>query len=171
MNMTLGEQWAWKPNDKMKSLEQCVATLVRCAGGDGNLLFNVGPMPDGRIEPRQIERLKEIGEWLKRNGESIYGTRGGPWKPNRSLASTRGDHTIYLHLLQTSCGAIELSDIPRKVVDAALLNGEKVEFAQKDGKLRVRVLRRQPIDTIMKLQLDGSAMDLPALEWPHDQRD
>ncbi len=163
--MTLCEQWAWKPDDEMKPLEQCIATLARCAGGDGNLLFNVGPMPDGRIEPRQVERMKEIGEWLKRNGEGIYGTRGGPWKPNRALASTRRDRTIYLHVLHSSSNAIELPDIPRKVVDA-LLNGVKVEFTQQDGKLRLRIPQRQPIDTIVKLQLEGTAMDLPALEIP-----
>ena len=56
---------------------------LRVAGGDGNLLFNVGPMPDGRIEPRQVERLKEMGAWLSKYGESIYGTRGGPFKPGR----------------------------------------------------------------------------------------
>ncbi len=164
--MTLCEQWAWKPDDEMKSLEQCVTTLVRCVGGDGNLLFNVGPMPDGLIERRQVERLKEIGQWLKRNGESIYCTRGGPWKPNRALASTRREQTIYLHVLHTSSEAIELPDIPRKVVDAAVLNGDKLEFAQKDGKLSVRVSQRRPIETIVKVQLDGSAMDLPAQEIP-----
>jgi alpha-L-fucosidase len=164
--MTLCEQWAWKPDDRMKSLEQCIATLVRCAGGDGNLLFNVGPMPDGRIEPRQVERLKEIGQWLKGNGEAIYGTRGGPWKPNRALASTRRERTIYLHVLHSSSNAIELPDIPRKVIDAALLNGDKVELTQQDGKLRLRTPQRQPIDTIVKLQLEGTAMDLTALEIP-----
>ncbi len=166
--MTLGEQWSWKPDDQMKSLQQSVTTLVRCAGGDGNLLFNVGPMPDGRIEPRQIERLKEMGEWLKRNGESIYGTRGGPWKPNRAFASTRREQTIYLHVLHASSDAIELPDVPRKVTGASLLNGDKLEFAQKDGKLRVRLAtsQRQTIETIVKLQLDRSAMDLPAQEIP-----
>jgi len=44
--------------------------------GDGNLLLDVGPMPDGRIEPRQVEVLNQIGAWLARYGESIYGTRG-----------------------------------------------------------------------------------------------
>jgi alpha-L-fucosidase len=170
--ITLCEQWAWKPDDQMKSLEQCITTLVRCAGGDGNLLFNVGPMPDGRIEPRQIERLKGIGEWLKRNGESIYGTRGGPWKPNRALASTRKDSTIYLHILPGSSNQIELPDISRKVNTASLLNGNTLDFAQKDENLRLNVptAQRQPIDTIVKLQLEGSAMELPALEIPLDFR-
>jgi len=78
--MTICRQWAWKPNDEMKSLQQCLHSLVLCAGGDGTLLFNVGPMPDGRIEPRQVERLKEMGAWLARYGDTIYRTRGGPWK-------------------------------------------------------------------------------------------
>ena len=76
--ITIGDQWAWKPNDRIKSLTECLHTLVRVAGGDGNLLFNVGPMPDGRIEARQVERLREMGAWLKQYGESIYATRGGP---------------------------------------------------------------------------------------------
>ena len=62
--MTICQQWAWKPDDEMKSLKECLQTLVARAGGDGNLLFNVGPMPDGRIEPRQVERLTEMGAWL-----------------------------------------------------------------------------------------------------------
>ena len=48
-----------KPNDDMKSLKQCLQTLVTCAGGNGNLLFNVGPTADGVIEARQVERLQE----------------------------------------------------------------------------------------------------------------
>ena len=52
--------------------------LIRCAGGDGNLLLNVGPMPTGEIAPEQAERLRQIGAWLAQYGESIYGTRGGP---------------------------------------------------------------------------------------------
>jgi len=59
--ITICTQWSWKPNDKMKSLKECIQTLLRTAGGDGNLLFNVGPMPTGEIEPRQVERLKEMG--------------------------------------------------------------------------------------------------------------
>ncbi|MFV1994097.1 MAG: alpha-L-fucosidase, partial [Verrucomicrobiales bacterium] len=72
--MTIGEQWAWKPDDQIKSKAECIQSLVRANGANGNLLFNVGPMPDGRIEPRQVERLEQMGAWLKKYGESIYGT-------------------------------------------------------------------------------------------------
>lgn len=163
--MTICRQWAWKPNDDMKSLKQCLQTLVTCAAGDGNLLFNVGPTPDGVIEARQVERLKEMGAWLTKNGESIYGTRGGPWKPTPSVASTRTGSTVYLHLLREDDGVVELPDIARKVKSAALLGGGKVKFKQAGGKLRLELdkVAIDPIDTIIKLELDGSAMDIPAI--------
>jgi alpha-L-fucosidase len=74
--ITICNQWAWKPNDAMKPLKQCIATLASTAGGNGNLLLNIGPMPDGRIEARQVKQLRAIGDWLKQNGSSIYGTFG-----------------------------------------------------------------------------------------------
>jgi alpha-L-fucosidase len=78
--MTIADQWAWKPNDKVKSLEQCIAPC--CARWRRRqLLFNVGPKSDGSIEPEQIARLKEIGQWMDEYGQTIYGTRGGPFKP------------------------------------------------------------------------------------------
>ena len=83
-------------------------TLVQTVGGGGNLLLNVGPMADGRIEKRQDLRLKEIGDWLHLNGEAIYDTRGGPYLPNDYLVSTHKDNRIYLHLLKHPEGNINL---------------------------------------------------------------
>jgi alpha-L-fucosidase len=183
--MTICRQWAWKPNDTMKSLSECLHTLVLCAGGDGNLLFNVGPMPDGRIEPRQVERLREMGAWLSRYGESIYGTRGGPWKPTRAVASTRKDRSIYLHLLRPEGNSVTLPAIPARVQRATVLTGGKAEVVQDGGQLVVTIrplpspppahgaellVRRRvaatpavPIDVIVKLDLDRPAREIPAL--------
>jgi alpha-L-fucosidase len=180
--ITICKQWAWKPNDKMKSLRECLETLVRCAGGDGNLLFNVGPMPDGRIEPRQVQRLEEMGDWLKKYGETIYGTRGGPWKPTRSLASTRKGNTIYLHLLGWDGTTVTLPGIPRRIIASSLMTGGTAVVNQTGRDISIRLglpAARPPangaglllppgagqpappqIDSILKLELDGSAMDL-----------
>ena len=73
--MTLCTQWSWKPNEPDQNGAECLQTLFRTAGGDGNLLFNVGPMPTGRIEPRQVERLKEMGAWLAKYARDLYGAR------------------------------------------------------------------------------------------------
>ncbi len=123
--MTIGEQWAWKPNDKLKSTEECIRTLIQTVGGDGNLLFNVGPMPDGRIEQRQIDRLKEMGDWLKTNGEAVYGTRGGPYLPTKRMASTHKDNKIYLHLFSNEDKKLTLP-LPKdiKVKKAYFLTGD-----------------------------------------------
>jgi len=134
-------------------------------------LLDVGPMPDGRIEPRQAEVLKQVGAWLDKNGESIYGTRGGPWKPTKAIASTRKGKAIYLHILRGHSDTIELSGIARKIKSASLLSGGRVRFAQRDGKLilTVPVASCNAGDTVIKLKLDGSAMDLPATEIPQTE--
>ena len=166
--MTLGTQWAWKPDDKIKSASEVIHILAECVGGDGNLLLDVGPMPDGRIEPRHVDILKQVGVWLDKNGKSIYGTRGGPWKPTKSIASTRKGENIYLHILRAQSDTIELPDIAGKIKSASLLRGGKIEFAQRDGKLVLTVpaALRDASDTVVKLTLKDSAMDLPAVEIP-----
>jgi alpha-L-fucosidase len=183
--ITICHQWAWKPDDQMKSLKECLETLVCCAGGDGNLLFNVGPMPDGRIEPRQVKRLEEMGAWLGQYGQTIYGTRGGPWKPTKSLASTRKGNTVYLHLLGYNGETVTLPNIPRKILRSSALSGGTARVQQAAGTISIRIdplvvrppehgaeLLRPPapkrsnqpqIDCIVKLELDGSAMDLDPL--------
>ncbi len=166
--MTLGTQWSWKPDDQIKPAAKVIQILAECAGGDGNLLLNVGPMPDGRIEPRQVAVLKQVGTWLDQNGESIYGTRGGPWKPTQAIASTRKKNVIYVHVLQNAGNTIELPDIARKIESASLLNGDKLDFVQQTEKLTISLpaSHRDAYDTVMKLQLDGPAMDLPAISLP-----
>jgi alpha-L-fucosidase len=142
--------------------------LATCTGGDGNLLLDVGPMPDGRIEPRQVDVLKQVGDWLNQNGESIYGTRGGPWKPSNSLASTRKDNVIYVHILNQKSDTVELPAIPRQIVSASLLSGSKVVFTNRDNTLILTISRAQlsADDTVVKLTLDKSAMDLPPMDLP-----
>jgi len=160
--ITICQQWAWKPNDKMKSLKECIDTLVRCAGGDGNLLFNVGPMPTGEIEPRQVERLKEMGAWLKQYGETIYGTRGGPYRPGDWGACTCKGNVAYLHVLNWPEDTITLPPLPRKVVSSAVLTGGAAEVKQTEEGIAVSVTpeHRQELDTIVALTLDGSAVDI-----------
>jgi alpha-L-fucosidase len=164
--MTICQQWSWKPNDAMKSLQQCLQTLILTAGGNGNLLFNVGPMPDGRIEPRQVERLEQMGAWLKKYGESIYATRGGPFKPGKWGASTRKDHRVYIHAFKWDGDTLLLSPIPARVISARALTGGSVEFAQNDAglTLRVPVASQDAMDTLIALELDRPALELPPVK-------
>lgn len=163
--MTLGTQWSWKPNDKIKSAAEVMNILCQTVGGDGNLLLNVGPMPDGRIEPRQVEVLKKVGVWMGVNGESIYGTRGGPWKPTKEIASTRKGKIIYLHLLTwPRFGEVKLPDISAKIQSAEILGGSKIKFSQTKTGIQIFVAPEAPASTItvIALALDSEAMKIPA---------
>jgi alpha-L-fucosidase len=157
--MTICRQWAWKPNDTMKSLKQCIDTLVRVVGGDGNLLFNVGPMPDGRIEPRQIERLKEMGKWLDEYGQSIYATRGGPYKPGGWGASTYKGNTVYIHVLNWQEDTLTLPPIPKKIVSSSVMTGGIATVNQTNKAVEISVPKsyQRQLDTIVMLELDGPA--------------
>lgn len=154
--MTMGDQWAWKPNDRLKSLKECIQTLIRTAGGDGNLLFNTGPMPDGRIEPRQVERLKAMGDWLNQYGESIYGTRGGPFRPRFEIVSTHKGNRVFVHILDWPEETLQLPEIPYKIVSSKNLVGGSVTVEQRDSYTWISVPEadRHPIDTLIELELD-----------------
>jgi len=163
--MTICRQWSWRPDDKMKTLAECLQTLVRTAGGDGNLLFNVGPLPSGEIEPRQVERLKEMGAWLAKYGSSIYGTRGGPFKPAKHVVSTRQGKTIYLHIVAWPEERLTLPALPAKIVGSRVLTGGTATVTPTDAGIEIAVpsADRQEIDTIVALELDQPAMDLAPL--------
>jgi len=168
--MTICRQWAWRPDDKMKSLKECLGVLVTCAGGDGNLLFNVGPMPTGAIEPRQVERLFEMGAWLDQYGETIYGTRGGPFMPGYWGASTCRDNTAYVHILNWEAATPELvlPAIPAKILSHRVLTGGSATVSQSDDGIVIEVpeaARIEP-DTIVALELDCRAFDLEPVSVP-----
>lgn len=165
--ITICQQWAWKPNDKMKSLQQCLQTLIKTASGGGNLLFNVGPMPDGRIEQRQIDRLKEMGVWLKNYGESIYGTNGGPYMPNDVYSSTRKGNKIYIHLFNPEQKELLIPAISGvNVIQSALLNGVEVQMKQTNGQYHftLPVTLPDPISNVLVLTLEQSAMKLTVIK-------
>lgn len=165
--MTMCSQWAWKPNDKMKPLKQCIQTLAKTAGGNGNLLFNVGPMLDGRIEARQVNRLKEMGDWLKIYGESIYGTKGGPFKPNEVFAATRKGNKLYVHVFERKSDALTLPALANiKVKQAYLLKGDKISYSQDaTGAITLQLPQQLPDsnDSVIVLELTANAETIPVV--------
>jgi alpha-L-fucosidase len=137
--------------------------LISTAGGDGNLLFNVGPMPDGRIEPRQVERLKEMGAWLEKYGAGIYGTRGGPFKPGRWGASTCKGNEIYVYVMNwPEDGPLELPAIKAKIVRADALSASALDIDQTEEGIVLAVpgALRDPIATVIVLTVDTEALGI-----------
>ena len=163
---TICSQWAWKPNDKMKSLEECLNIFAKTIGGNGNLLLNVGPMLDGRIEARQINRLKEIGDWVSKNSEAIYGTLGGPYQPTNDYATTRKGNKLFVYVLNTKLTEVELTNLPKRTITKAYtMAGEKVLVAKgKDTfKINLSANTNQKQAYVIVLELNGSAEDIPII--------
>jgi len=97
--MTMGDQWSYKPDDKYKSTEQLIGLLVNIVAKGGNFLLNVGPDAQGRLPEPALVRMKEIGAWMKINGDALYGTR--PIAPYRvgNVCLTKKAGTIYAIVL------------------------------------------------------------------------
>lgn len=152
----VGGVWSYKPGGEMMTFEQCLHSLLHCAGGDGNLLLNTGSMPDGRIEPRQVDRLKEIGDWLSRYGESVYGTRGGPFRPGNWGVSTHSGDKVYAHILEWDGDKALLPSIDARVVSASMLTGGSVVVKQGAQGIEVGVPSEyhEEHDTIVVLEMD-----------------
>jgi len=151
--ITIGNQWAWKPDDEIKSREECIRLLVQTAGGGGNLLLNVGPKPDGTIAVKQAQRLREIGDWLDEYGESVYGTRGGPLHPQDWGVSTQKGDQVYLHILEQKDN-IYIENFPCEVSDIRLLNNNgEVTYEQSGNSLDISLsnTKSSAVDVIIAL--------------------
>lgn len=166
-----GSSWIWNGGGDIKSVNTCLQMLIGCAVGDGNLLLNFGPEPDGTITPAVKKTYLGMGRFLKKHGESIYKTRGGPYKPGHWGGSTRRGKSVYLHITQRwPGGVLELPALPAKVLSCEALTGGKPECTQSGGKLVVRLDPKAQVipDTIVKLSLDRDAMGIEPIETPKE---
>jgi alpha-L-fucosidase len=143
-------------------LPQAISLLVRCAGGGGNLALGVGPKGDGSFLPDHAKRLREMGDWLRQYGESVYGTQGGPYIPGIWGASTYKENTVYLHVLASWNGVLALPSLPAKIQSMEVLSGGTAKIFQTSEHLVVEMDPEQadPIDTLIKLVLDRPASEI-----------
>ena len=135
--MTMNDSWGFNITDHhFKSVNEIIAKLVGAAGRDANLLLNIGPRPDGTIQPEAVERLKAIGEWMKTYGTSIYDTRGGPIAPREWGVTTQRGDTVFVHVLDWPDRALAIPSFGRRVSSATMLDGgARVGVAQADSSI------------------------------------
>jgi len=161
--MTLvGGQWSWKPKGRMYSLDQTMNILVSCVTGGGNLLLNVGPMPTGEIEPRQVELLKQAGDWLKPRAAAVYGTRGGPFANGKWGGASHRGNTVYVFAKEWTGDTLRLAPLPQQITAAQkLVGGDQVAFQQtaKGVDLTLAADKRDPFFTVVVLTLDRPVAD------------
>jgi len=151
----LGKQWSYKPEDQLKSSNECIRMLVSCAGAGGNLLLGVGPMPTGQIEPRQAAILKQIGQWTSRFGESVFGTCKGPIEPAAWGTCTRRGSRWYVHVLDWAKGPVILATTNYAPLRWTVLTGGTAEVKLTAVGIQVDVPQqyRQDVDTIVAIDV------------------
>ena len=150
---TINNSWGFNITDTtFKSTKQLVDYLVRAAGFGANFLLNIGPMPNGEIQPEFKERLAYMGSWLRVYGESIYNTRGGYVRPQSWGAITQRSDTLFVHVLDKGAGSVTLENFPySKIVKAYLIKDHtQVDAQLHDGTaiIRVKEMSEEPDEVI-----------------------
>lgn len=154
---TMNGMWGYKITDQnYKSTRTLIHYLVKAAGKDANLLMNIGPQPDGCLPQVAVERLKEMGEWIKTYGETIYGTRGGCVAPHPWGVTTQKGDRLFVHILDLQDKALFLPLEGQKVKRAMdFASRQALKFKRVDGGI-VLQLDEVPteVDKVVELQLD-----------------
>jgi len=162
--MTMSSSWGYKKNDSgWKSSETLIRNLVKIAARGGNYLLNIGPKPDGTFPEESVQRLKEIGQWMKVNGEAIYGTQAGrlpvlSW--GECTQKEVKDKTIlYLSVFEwPKNGQLEVPGLGNAILSAKLLaNGTKLKTTQSNGNSFIQVPDKAPdtIASVIRLEVKG----------------
>jgi len=158
--MTMNDSWGYSAEDEnWKSTRQLIHNLVRCASGGGNYLLNVGPKADGTIPEPSFKRLKEIGKWMKVNGESIYGSGRCRFGGGMIGLTTAKDNIVYLHVFRWFGEEATIACVKNKVLSAKILATDKeVDVVQERDRVHLRKLpvkAPDPYDSVIKMELDG----------------
>ncbi len=152
---TINGSWGFNLQDqKHKSPKEIIQYVVKAAGYGSNLLLNVGPMPNGKIQAEHVATLKKVGEWMSSNGKTIYNTTGGAIRPTDKLAFTQRGKTIYLHVFNTNDDFIFIKKFTKKIKYIKLFNSrEKLPFTKTKFGLFIQLpnKKRNEIDTIIEI--------------------
>lgn len=129
---TMNNSWGFNLQDKnYKSAKDLIRYLVRSAGYNSNFLLNVGPMPNGKIQPEFVNTLSELGKWTGKYGETIYGTRGGPVSPKSWGVTTQKGNKVYVHILNSEDPSLLIPDFGKKIKGITLFGtGAKLKYKQ-----------------------------------------
>ncbi len=153
---TMNGMWGYKIQDQnYKSVSELIRLLVKASGKGANLLMNVGPQPNGEIPAVALERLKGMGEWLSKYGETVYGTTRGDVMTADWGTTTRKGNTLYVHILTDNMPQFVTLPLKDKVVSAVNLNtGTKISYEKIKGGIVLHTDNLEPeIDCIVKLKL------------------
>jgi alpha-L-fucosidase len=159
--MTLNDSWGYqRADDNWKDPRTVIRNLITCARDGGNYLLNIGPQPDGGIPPESARILTAVGEWVHRNGDTIYGADICQPHTSQYAAFTRKGRTLYMHVYFWPAGGdIAISGLKQKVLSAKILKtGAALSVVQDGFRTHITGLPQTapdaPLTTIV-LECDG----------------
>lgn len=154
---TINYSWGFNLQDAgNKTEKELIQYLVKAAGYSSNFLLNVGPMPNGKIQPEHVALLKQMGEWLKTNGETIYETKGGPLTPREWGVMTQKRNKVYVHILNWQDETLTFPSLGKKIVSAKMFSDKSaIKFTDNEFGVTLKIpnTRRSDIDTIIELEI------------------
>lgn len=160
--MTMNDSWGYQKNDDdWKPAKTIVKNLATCAHGAGNYLLNIGPKPDGSVPEESVRILTETGDWMQRNGDTIY--KSDPCQPDRSAWAkfTRQGNRLLVHAYDWPGNDFGIGGLRNKVLSAKLhKNGQPVNFSQDDFRVHFTGLPVNAPDTpvtVIELECDSES--------------
>jgi alpha-L-fucosidase len=154
--MTINGTWAYNKNDtKYKSAKELIQDLVNVASKGGNFLLDVGPTPEGTIQPEFVERLQAMGKWMKVYGNSIYGTTYGPLQNLKFGKTTAKDKLVFLHVFDWPAESqLEVPGLQGRVTQISVLGAKrKLRYQQNGDKLIIELPPTAPDENDSVLQI------------------
>ena len=163
-SMTMNGSWGYRKSDNnWKSSVTLIRNLVKIAARGGNYLLNIGPKPDGTFPEQSIQRLNEIGKWMKVNGEAIYGTKASPldilsWG-ECTKKEVKQNTILYLSVFDwPTNGELHIPGLKNKIVSAKLLaTGAKLNTSKASDSLKINVpaTAPDPFASVIRLEVKG----------------
>ena len=156
MCQTMNGMWGYKIMDQnYKSVEELIHILVKARGLGSNLLLNIGPQPSGALPEAALERLKGIGEWMKVNGETIYGVEASDFEPQQWGTSTRKGDKLYVHVLSADSADIVIPTRAKVRKALGFADRRPVRFSKNKGGGITLHLAEVPEDIDFIVELDA----------------
>jgi alpha-L-fucosidase len=158
--MTSNYSWGWRdPNKETRPAKEMIQHLCTIVSKGGNFLLNTGPSPTGELNQNDLAEFKKVGEWLKINGESIYGTEMNPYFESPYLC-TRKENKIYFHLFEWPGSTLDIQRLKNNVKRVYLLsdqNHNSLTYNRNNGVLRVQLPASAPdsINSVLVIETEG----------------
>ena len=153
---TMNNSWGFNITDNnYKSVKESIHYIIKAAGHNANFLLNIGPMPDGNIQPEFTDTLQVIGKWMRQNSETFFGTRGNIIEPQDWGTITAKANKLFVHLLNAEGkNYIFIPGLKNKILKASLYNGKsEIRFKQLPEGVFIYLdgIIQNEIDTILQL--------------------